>query len=206
MKAERPIIYLITSGKLTQKNFSSEANRFIELLAEAAADGVDVIQIREKGLSARNLSEIATRLVEKIKNGPTRILLNDRADIAAASGCDGVHLTTHSLSIAVARQVVGENALISCSTHTLEEVEQAGKAGADIILFGPVFASPGKGQPVGPEMLAAAVQAAGGSTLLALGGIDEKNFQEALNAGAVGFAAIRSLNDVQMRRAILNVL
>lgn len=206
MKAERPITYLITSGKLTQENFASEANRFIELLSEAAADGVDVIQIREKALSARNLSEIATRLVERLRADPTKVLVNDRADIAVASGCDGVHLTTHSLSIAVARRVVGENALIGCSTHTLEEVEQAGKAGADIILFGPVFASPGKGQPVGTERLAAAVRAAGRSKLLALGGIDELNFQDVMKAGAAGFAAIRSLNDVQMRRAILNVL
>ncbi len=206
MKPERPVIYLITSGQLTEDNFASEANRYLDRLFAASADGVDVIQIREKDLSARNLSELTRRLVEKLRNSHTKILLNDRADIAAALGCDGVHLTTRSLPIAVARRIVGDDALISCSTHTIEEVERAAAEGADIILFGPVFASPGKGRPVGLEALADAARAAGSSTLIALGGIDELNFRDALDAGALGIAAIRALDDPHTRRAIIEEL
>lgn len=206
MKMERPITYLITSGELTQKNFASEAEGFIDLLLEAAADGVDVIQIREKALSARDLSELSVRVVQKLRAEPTKVLLNDRADIAAASGCDGVHLTSISLPIAAARKAVGDDALVSCSTHSIGEVERAGKAGANIILFGTVFASPGKGQPVGLEMLTEAAEAAGRSSLLALGGVNERNFLDVLSAGAAGFAAIRSLNDPRTRRLMIGEL
>jgi len=206
MNATRPVIYLITSGQLTEENFATEANEFIDRLLAAAADGVDVIQIREKALSARNLSELARRIVEKLRDKSTKILVNDRADIAAASGCDGVHLTTTSLPIDAARRIVGDGALISCSTHSIEEVRRASDAGADIVLFGPVFASPGKGQPVGLEMLAEAVEAAGDSAVVALGGIDELNFRSALDAGAGGIAAIRALNDVRTRRKIIGEL
>jgi len=206
MKPTRPVTYLITGGKLTQENFASEADRFIDRLLAAAADGVDVIQIREKALSARKLYELASRIIEKLRGAETKILLNDRADIAAASRCDGVHLTTASLPIATARRIVGKGALISCSTHSIEDVERAGVAGADIILFGPVFASPGKGRPVGLEKLSEAVGAARGSALFALGGIDEQNFQYALNTGAAGVAAIRSLNDARTRRTIIGEL
>lgn len=206
MKLTRPVTYLITSGGLTQENFAKEAGRFIEDLFEAAKDGVDIIQIREKALSARNLNELTARVVEKLKTQPTKVILSDRADIAAASGCDGVHLTTSSLPIAVARRIVGDAALISCSTHGVEDVERAAVEGADIILFGPVFASPGKGRPVGLDTLAKAAKAAGQSMLVALGGIDELNFRDALNAGAAGVAAIRALNDPHARRAIIEKL
>lgn len=206
MNLGRPLTYLITSGQLTEDNFATEANGYVDRLFAASTDGVDVIQIREKALSARNLSELTRRLVEKLKTQQTKVLVNDRADIAAAMDCDGVHLTTGSLPISAVRRIVGDAALISCSTHGVEEVERAAVEGADIILFGPVFASPGKGRPVGLDTLAKAAKAAGQSMLVALGGIDELNFQEALGAGATGVAAIRALNDPHARRAIIEKL
>ncbi len=206
MNLGRPLTYLITSGQLTEDNFATEANGYVDRLFAASTDGVDVIQIREKALSARNLSELTRRLVEKLKTQQTKVLVNDRADIAAAMDCDGVHLTTGSLPISAVRRIVGDAALISCSTHGVEEVERAAVEGADIILFGPVFASPGKGRPVGLDTLAKAAKAAGQSMLVALGGIDELNFRDALNAGAAGVAAIRALNDPHARRAIIEKL
>lgn len=206
MKIERPIACLITTGALTQENFAGEKDRFIDRLFEAAEDGVDLIQIREKSLSARNLSELAADLAARLTGERTKILINDRADIAAAIGCAGVHLTTHSLPVAAARTNVGTNASVSCSTHTLDEVRRASDAGADIILFGPIFATPGKGEPVGLDALSNAVEAAEGAKVLALGGIDETNFSGALEAGAAGIAAIRALNDRATRRAILGKL
>lgn len=203
MTIEPPITYLITSGELTQENFTSRSNEFIRLLAEAAIDGLDVIQIREKALSARNLSVLSSRLSDELHDSRTKLLVNDRADIAKAAGCDGVHLTTRSLSVEAVRKIVGTEAVISCSTHTVDEVKRASDAGADIILFGPVFASPGKGEAVGLDALVEAVHAAGESKLLALGGINERNFTEALDRGADGVAAIRSLNERVSRRVII---
>ncbi|HMM80638.1 MAG TPA: thiamine phosphate synthase [Pyrinomonadaceae bacterium] len=203
MTIEPPITYLITSGELTQENFTSRSDEFVRLLAEAAADGVDVIQIREKALSARNLSFLSSRLADSLKGSRTKLLVNDRTDIAKAAGSDGVHLTTRSLSVEAVRKIVGAEGVISCSAHTIAEVKRAGDAGADIILFGPVFASPGKGEAVGLDALVEAVNAAGDSKLLALGGIDERNFTEALESGADGVAAIRSLNDRASRRVII---
>jgi len=203
MTIEPPITYLITSGELTQENFTSRSGEFVRLLAEAAIDGLDVIQIREKALSARNLSVLSSRLADALKGSRTKLLVNDRADVAKACGCDGVHLTTRSLSVEAVRKIVGTETVISCSTHTIAEVKRAGDAGADIILFGTVFASPGKGEAVGLDALVEAVHAAGDSKLLALGGIDERNFTEALDCGADGVAAIRSLNDRASRRVII---
>lgn len=203
MTIEPPITYLITSGELTQENFTSRSGDFVRHLAEAAEDGVDIIQIREKALSARNLSILSSRLADELKGGRTKLLVNDRADIAATSGCDGVHLTTRSMSLAVVREIVGAEAIVSCSTHTLAEVERASDAGADIILFGPIFATPGKGEPVGLDALVDAVHAAGKSHLIVLGGIDGQNFTEALDRGADGVAAIRSLNERTARRVII---
>ncbi|KXK04214.1 MAG: thiamine-phosphate diphosphorylase [Acidobacteria bacterium OLB17] len=206
MNTERPITYLISRGGLTEENFSSQSEGLIRLIAEAAADGVSFVQIREKAISARQLYDLAVRVFACLKGSGTKFLVNDRVDIAAAAGCDGVHLTATSLPVATARGILGKRALISRSTHTLGEVEAANASGADIILYGPVFPTPGKGEPVGIGLLSQAAKLAGNAALLALGGVDDTNYREAIHAGASGFAAIRALNDPATRRAIIQEL
>ena len=85
--------------------------------------------------------------------------------------------------------------VIAVSTHEAAELAAARDAGADLAVFGPVFATPGKGSGVGVEGLSEAVRAAAGMPVIALGGITRDNYLEAIAAGAAGFAAIRGLND-----------
>src|SRR5215213_3988547 len=139
-----PLIYLITSGETTQATTpsSEEFKRLLRLTAAAVAARIPLIQLREKNLSARMLYELATNAARLTRGSDTRLLVNDRADIARAAGADGVHLTTRSLEAAVVRRAFGEDFLIGVSAHSLEEARAARDGGADFAVFGPVFDTP----------------------------------------------------------------
>jgi thiamine-phosphate pyrophosphorylase len=127
------------------------------------------------------------------RGSATRLLVNDRADIAAAAGADGVHLTTQSIDAATIRRTFGDDFLIGRSTHSLAEAEVAKEAGADFVVFGPVFATPSKekyGPPLGVEELERVTSELHPFSVLALGGIDVTNARECLRAGASGIAGI----------------
>ena len=128
----------------------------------------------------------------------TRLLVNDRADIARAAGADGVHLTARSLEASIVRRAFGPEFLIGVSTHTLSEASAARDHGADFAVYGPVFDTPSKrayGPPAGLESLREVVQALSPFPLVALGGITRDNASAALDAGASGVAAIRLFAD-----------
>ncbi len=144
----------------------------------------DFIQIREKDLSARDLFDLTHRAVALTK---TPILVNDRADIALAAGAAGVHLPGGSIAPHELRRLVG---LIAVSCHTLDEVRRAAEEGADFVVFSPVFATPGKGPPVGLDALARAA-ASVRIPVLALGGVTESNANLCISNGAAGIAGIR---------------
>ena len=144
----------------------------------------DYIQIREKDLSAKALLDLTRRAVAITK---TPILVNGRADIALAAGAQGVHLPGGSIAPRELRRMAK---LIAVSCHTLEEVRAADDEGADFVVFGPIFATPGKGSPVGLDALeraAASVQI----PVLALGGVTTVNANLCVMRGAAGLAGIR---------------
>src|SRR5438067_3772134 len=155
---QRPITCLITSGETTSAT-TDESDEFLALLSlvrSAVAARVALVQLREKNLNARTLYELASRAAALARGSRTRILVNDRADIARASGCDGVQLTTRSLDPTVIRRAFGEDFLIGVSAHTLAELRGARDGGADFAVFGPVFDTPSKrayGPPLGLEAL-----------------------------------------------------
>jgi thiamine-phosphate pyrophosphorylase len=155
----------------------------------ALSRGVTMIQIREKDLDARELLALTRRCLELPNPHGTRILVNDRVDIALAAGAHGVHLPSRSIPPRELRRITPPGFLIGVSAHTPQETGDAAGEGADFAVFGPVFASPGKGEPVGIENLRAA--AAAGIPVYALGGISESNSADCINAGAAGVAAIR---------------
>jgi thiamine-phosphate pyrophosphorylase len=168
---------------------------------------VDWIQLREKHLPASDLATMARECVSAASGSATRILVNDRLDVAIASGAAGVHLGGESLPL---RQVVGWLAaqrvqdtssgsnlptafLVGRSCHSVEEVRAAEADGAGYAIFGPVFATPSKlqfGPPLGLELLERAC-AAVPIPVLAIGGITLDNTSLCLRAGAGGIAAIR---------------
>ena len=160
-----------------------------DLLAHVKAairDGVDIIQVREKDLDARELYELVCRVRDAASGTRTKILVNDRLDIAIAANIDGVHLPANGLPADRVRPLVR---LLGCSTHTLDEALEAESARADFVIFGPVFETPGK-SPIGMEALRK-VCAAVRVPVLAIGGITLENTNEVLAAGASGIAAIR---------------
>ena len=144
------------------------------------------IQLRDREASGAALFAAARRLVE----GGHRVYVNDRLDVALAAGCEGVHLGGGSLTVAEAR-TLGDGALrVGCSTHSVAEVAAAREQGADFCALSPIFATPGKGPPVGLETLR---EASGlGLPVYALGGVDGGNAAACLAAGAHGVAAIRA--------------
>jgi thiamine-phosphate pyrophosphorylase len=157
-------------------------------LRALAAAGIGAVQLREKDLADRDLYELARR-ARAILPPPVRLLVNGRADVALAAGADGVHLPADGLPVAALRRRFGSGMLIGRSTHRLAEVALARDEGADYVTFGPVYATPGKGPPVGVGELARA--AAAGIAVYALGGVTLEAFGELAGAGAAGIAAIR---------------
>jgi thiamine-phosphate pyrophosphorylase len=157
----------------------------LEVIRDQMHLGVDFIQIREKDLSARELFEFTLAVLETRESGVrkplgTRILVNTRSDVAFACGADGVHLP----SAAPVETLPGLLVIRSC--HTLDEIKNAA---ADFVTFGPVYATPGKGNPVGVEALRTACCL--GKPVLALGGINWDNASACVGVGAVGIAGIR---------------
>jgi len=157
------------------------------------AAGVNLIQLREKQLTARTLYELTARAAEITRGSGTSLLVNDRADIARGADADGVHLATNSIDAAVIRQTFGNDFLIGVSTHSEAELLQARDAGADFAVFGPVFETSSKtqyGPPFGLKGLSEATSAAAPFPVLALGGISSARAIECLRAGAAGIAGI----------------
>ena len=145
---------------------------------------VDLIQVRDKELSARDLLALTRRALVL---GP-KVVLNERVDVALAAGADGVHLRSTPIPPREWRRIVPAGFLIGVSCHTLDEIREA--EGADYVYFSPVFNSPGHGPPVGLKALGEAVRIAK-MPVIALGGITRENAQACIEAGAAGIAAIR---------------
>ncbi|HJT28826.1 MAG TPA: thiamine phosphate synthase [Pyrinomonadaceae bacterium] len=197
-----PIIYPITSGK-TSPQTTPDDPQFSEILrlVRAVVDAdVPLFQIREKSLPARVLYELVARAAEIAYGSRTRLLVNDRSDIARVAGADGVHLTTQSLPVEVVRSLFGAEFLIGVSTHSLDEARAARAGGADFVVFGPVFETESKrafGEPQGLGKLAEVTRELGEFPVVAIGGITLDNVDECFQAGARGIAAIRLLNDTE---------
>ena len=200
MSRQLPTIYPITSGTTTPETTADDPQflSILRLVEAAVAANVPLLQIREKALHARVLFELVVRAVEIVRGSETRLLVNDRSDIARAGGADGVHLTGHSLPADVVRRIFGPDFLIGVSTHSVEEARMARIGGADFVVFGPVFETESKrafGPPQGLERLREVCSELGGFPVIAIGGITLENAKDCLRAGASGIAGISLFNE-----------
>ena len=184
----------------------------LDKIEQAARAGVDCIQLREKDLSGRELSELASELLRRI-GGRCLLLVNGRLDVALASGADGIHLGECSLPLAEAKRLIGErrtgaNFVAGVSVHSLEAARQAERDGTDYMIFGPVFATPSKAGFGAPQGLAKLREVSGAVKIpvIAIGGITVENFRECLQAGAAGIAAIRLFQDSEDLPALVSQL
>ena len=170
----------------------------LPIIAAALEGGASRIQVREKDLPGAELLALAVQVVaeaRRVSQGRASVLVNDRLDVALASRAAGVHLPSHGLPIEGVRRAGGRKFLIGRSVHSLAEARAAEKAGADYLLFGPVFATPGKeafGAPQGVPAVRRLVESVR-VPVWAIGGITPENAAELRGAGVAGVAAIRAI-------------
>jgi thiamine-phosphate pyrophosphorylase len=200
----KKILCYVTDRKAFGLMAGADASRvLIERIGQAMRAGVDWIQLREKDLEGRTLFTLASQAMAlsaetaRAAGQKTRILINDRLDVAWASHAGGVHLGEDSLPAGEVthwrKQAGGSDFLVGVSCHSLEAAMQAAAAGADYIVFGPVFATPSKqafGAPQGLHELERICRAVS-VPVLAIGGITIENARDCFETGAAGIAAIR---------------
>jgi thiamine-phosphate pyrophosphorylase len=161
-------------------------------LASVRTD-VDIIQIREPQLSARELATAARSLLEKrgARTRACRILINDRADVAIATGADGVHLKSNWPAVCLFRKIAPPGFIVSVACHSIDDVRRAADKGADYAVLAPIFqplSKPDSRPLAGLKAIREAAQFA--VPIIALGGITEQNAADCIAAGAAGVAGI----------------
>lgn len=175
---------------------TSSSEQFERLVHALCEGGVDVIQLRDRSKDDRTLIERARRGIAV--TGPSNVLfiMNDRADLALAADCDGVHIGQDELPIEFARQILGANRLIGVSTHSVDQARRAETDGADYIGCGPVF--PGRTKQfddyVGTELLTLVAKEVT-VPAFAIGGIDASNVAQVLDAGFHRIAVTGAIRD-----------
>jgi thiamine-phosphate pyrophosphorylase len=212
LPTRRPLLCYVTD----RQSLAAASDLAIKLqfkkIEQAAKAGVDWIQIRGKDLSGRELAKLAENAIVRAGSG-SAVLVNDRVDVACATGAAGVHLGESSLPPAQARRLVTQRCqkqdfIVGVSAHSLEGAMQAEQAGADYVIFGPVYATPSKasfGQPQGVQRLREVCQRLK-IPVLAIGGITLANAGECIEAGARGIAAIRLFQDSADMEAVVKEL
>jgi thiamine-phosphate pyrophosphorylase len=204
--ASPPLLCYVTDGRSLVPGAGAAA--VLHKIREAILARADWVQVREKDLPARELFALAQRAVGasgiRSEPGRTKIIVNDRLDVALAARAAGVHLGRESAPAGeLVRWCRTGNAprefMIGVSCHSVAEAREAESAGASYVIFGPVFDTPSKrawGQPVGIAQLSL-VCAALKIPVLAIGGVDAHNAGECWRAGAAGIAAIRMFQDAR---------
>ncbi|HYK70819.1 MAG TPA: thiamine phosphate synthase [Streptosporangiaceae bacterium] len=184
-------LYLCTDARERQGDLA-------QFLDDVLGSGVDIVQLRQKGLEAAQ----ELRYLEVLRAACTRhgtlLAVNDRADIAYACGADVLHLGQDDLSPGVARELIGPEPVIGLSSHAEEETAAAAaEPAADYYCAGPVWPTPTKpGRPApGLDLLRFAAGLGGSRPWFAIGGIDESNLDEVLAAGASRIVVVRVLTE-----------
>jgi thiamine-phosphate pyrophosphorylase len=158
-----------------------------EMLAQA---GVELVQYRNKTAASRQYLETSQNLSAFFHSRGIRFIVNDRADIAAVAGADGVHVGQQDLGVDSARAICGPQSWVGVSTHNLDQVRRAAASSADYIAIGPIFATNTKANPdpvVGTELIYA-VRALTAKPIVAIGGITLARAAEVLASGADSLA------------------
>jgi len=182
-------LYLVTDRHQTG------GRPLVPLLREAVAAGLRAVQLREKDLATRPLLLLAEEVLRLTREHGAWLLINDRVDLTLALGADGVHLRSDSLSVSVARRLLGPDRVIGVSAHSVEEVVQAESEGADFAVLGPVYDTSSK-RSYGPSIGLPPIQEASRRCripVFAIGGITAPRVHDVRRAGAFGVAVISSI-------------
>ena len=189
-----PVLCMITTGR---HGAGSDDGLLVQTVQAAVCAGANLIQIREHGLEAGRLARLVRACLHAMAGSRVRVVVNDRLDVALATGAHGVHLREVSVPSRDVRAIAPRGFLIGRSVHTAEDAARLGREGSlDYLIFGAVFPTPAKADPpAGLEALRLAVQ---GTTVpvLAVGGVDGSTAAAVASTGAAGMAAIRWWSEV----------
>lgn len=169
-------VYVLVDGRESIEQFS-------DLVGKLVAAGTDIIQLRDKRLSARELLTLGCQLTELTRATKTRWIMNDRADLAIAAGADGVHVGQADLPVSEARRIVGANRLVGVSTHNIQQAHAAVLDGANYIGVGPVFPSGTKSFDKFPGLDFVKEVSEIKLPAFAIGGIDASNVSQVVESG-----------------------
>jgi thiamine-phosphate pyrophosphorylase len=217
-----PILCYVTDRKGLASADDGQNEALLKRVTTAAEAGIDWIQVREKDLSAKELSSLTrdavaqTKQINERSRQGSRILVNDRLDVAYSERAGGVHLGEHSLPVqdvckwiaANSELAEGDKFLVRVSCHSVQATARAARDGADYIFFGPVFATPSKarfGAPQGLQRLAEACSAVS-IPVLAIGGVTLNNASDCCAAGSGGIAAMRLFQEAENLAALVTQL
>lgn len=164
----------------------------MQVVRRALEGGVTTVHLREKDLDSRNMFFLASEMRNMTREFNANLIINDRIDIALAVGADGVHMGKNSMPMTEARRLVGRNKLIGFSAHNMQEAVGAEENGANYITLSPIFQSPNKGKPIGPEAVPV-VKDVLRIPVIALGGINEDNIASVLEHRADGIAVVSAI-------------
>ncbi|MEN3330572.1 MAG: thiamine-phosphate pyrophosphorylase [Acidobacteriota bacterium] len=184
-----PRVYALTDVRVSGLSHAEQ----VELLS---AGGATLVQLREKGMPAREFCEQAKAAADVAVRRGVQLIINDRVDVALAVGAHGVHLGQDDMPPEAARKLLGPNAVIGYSTHNVEQAIAAIKLPIDYLAIGPIFATTSKNDtaPVlGLKGLQTVRQAIGVFPLVAIGGITHANARQVIEAGADSIAVISAL-------------
>jgi thiamine-phosphate pyrophosphorylase len=189
LKFTLPKIYPITDRSISGLSHLEQVRRLID-------GGATMIQLRDKDAAAGEFYAHAMEAIAYARARDVKIIVNDRVDIALATCADGVHLGQDDLPPSEARKLLGPDAIIGFSTHTVEHAKAALDLPVDYVAIGPVFSTSTKDDPdpvVGLEGLRAVRSELDSFPLVAIGGIDRSNAGSVLDAGAESLAIISAL-------------
>ena len=183
-----PALCLVTDRRLNQ-------GTSLPIQVEAALEGgVNMVQLREKDLSAGELLTLAEAIRDVASKAHALFLVNDRVDVALAVGADGVELGEEAMPVQAVRRIAGRRLLIGRSVHSLDGAREAEAHGADFLVVGTIFPTMSKpgAPPVGLKLLAQVRQSVN-IPFLAIGGINAANVAQVMAQGAAGVAVISAI-------------
>jgi thiamine-phosphate pyrophosphorylase len=187
--------------------FVADRDGMARALDGALAGGVDLFQLRDKHATDDELREAAHYARERCRAAGALFLVNDRPDLVSDCGADGVHVGQDDMPVAHARALVGPDAIVGLSTHSIQQAQAGSKSGADYIAVGPVHATPTKeGRPaIG---VAPVTYAAHHVTVpwFAIGGIDAGTVDAVVKAGAQRVVVVRAIADADDPEAAARAL
>jgi thiamine-phosphate pyrophosphorylase len=196
------LCYVTDRRALPGADSANSLESLTQKIEEIATAGIDWIQLREKDLPAAELAKLTRRTLHTKPANVSRVIVNDRLDVALVEAAVGVHLGERSLPIAEAKRLVdsfkekgfvGQSFVLGASCHSLKSAQRAASDGADYLFFGPIFPTPSKaafGAPQGLEKLAQVCDSVS-IPVIAIGGITLNDAALCRRAGAAGIAAIR---------------